>query len=313
MTNTIKVKPNQSMLDVIVQGSGSLESGMQMMTDNSCSISEYPDVDDVFVIMDAVSKSGDQSAARYFNQSNIVIGTLGNVGVVGFTIVLKPEMKVVPNTVSPPSVTGYYSFDFSGTPGYINVNPLAGTYLTTNPISYMTEERYGVGEVPDVVSEYSISLPSAKSIPYQVPWLPYRGFMMVWSGSDIYNTATFVDSEGNQAYVSPLILLDNLTQNVEEYLLANIYVELISANHGRATLRLTRSHGPVGHINFVDHQMSWIEDAAGGMPDPTDPGNPDKTILILPRGRYTFGVATIYRNGAIIYPPSSFTEVVVIE
>jgi hypothetical protein len=311
---TIKVMPNQSMLDVILQGCGSLEAGMQFCNDNGIAISDYPDVGTIYKVSNESQATGDQGVLQYFAQNGLVIGTLGAVPVLGFSIVLKPVMHVLPGDPNPPSVSGYYTYNFQADTGFINVNAIAaGDYPSVNnPVLYETEDRVIAGYAPETTDEDAVSmLMSARQLQYKIPWVMWRGFMMIWSDLSVAEkTATFVDVTGNQAYVSPLIVLDSTTQNVEEYLIADLLVELVSAAHNTVTLRLTRSHGPVAHVDFETHVMSWLHDATGGTPDPLDPANPDKIILTLPEGSYTFGVGTVYWNVTHEYPASAFSMVV---
>lgn len=321
MSNTIRVMPNQSMADVIVQACGTLEGGMQMMAVNGKSISDYPVVGDILAVSTPDEAANrDAEALRYLKQNDIIIGTLGDVSLVTVTVVLKPVMQVVPRTSSPPSTTGTYQFSFEAAPGFVNVYPIPHAYypdMPNVPLNYLTEDRYIAGTAyPDIdlgrdASGIGLPYMDAMNISYDLLWVPWRGFMLVWSNLGAGpKTATFVDVNGNKAYSSPLIVLDNATQAVEEYLIADLVVDIIATTHGTATLRLTRSHHSVGHTDFVTRTMTWLEDATGGAPDPLDPTNPDKTILVLPSGSYTFGVATLYINGATTYPASAFTEVV---
>jgi hypothetical protein len=314
--STIKVMPNQSMQDLINQGCGSMEAGMQFCADNGIAISDYPDVGTIYNVSSQALTDGDLGVLQYLTQNGIVLGTLGTVPVLGFSVVLKPVMQVIPSDPNPPSVSGFYSYNLqANTAAFINVNAIAsGDYPTNNTVSYETEDRVIAGDVPNTVSENATSLVmGTKLIPYKIPWVAYRGFMMIWSDlSQAIKTATFVDIAGNEAYVSPMIVLDNATQAAEEYLVADILVELASAGHNTVQLRLTRSHAPVAHADFVNHVMSWLDDAAGGTPDPLDPTNTDKTIVTLSRGSYTFGVGTVYWNGSVAYPASALSMVVAV-
>src|ERR1035441_11086584 len=99
MANTIKVMPNQSMPDVILQGCGTLEGSMQMMAANGKSISDCPDVGTLIKInSEQVVTENDPGVLQYLQQNGIVIGTLGSGNVLDFTVVLKPVMKVTPTT-----------------------------------------------------------------------------------------------------------------------------------------------------------------------------------------------------------------------
>ena len=315
MANSIKVVPNQGLLDVILQACGTLEGGMQMMLANGRSISDYPDVGDTLHVNNQDAGKSDSGVLTYLQQNGIVIGTLSETGsLLSFEVVLKPEMHVVSTTSSPPSVTGAYQFKLAAASPFLNVYPIQHAHYPANDnfLYYITEERYIAGDTPDV-NLTTGNYMDAESLPYNLAWVSGRGFMLAWIDlSAPAKTATFVDSMGNEAFVGPLIVFDNVSQNIEEYLIADILVELVSATRNTATLRLTKSHTPIGHIDFLDYVMNWLYDATGGTPDPLDPTNSDKTILTLIRGTYTFGVATFYTNGGTTYPPSAFSMVITI-
>ena len=305
------------MLDIINQGCGSIEAGMQFCLDNGIAISDYPDVGSIYSISSQSLNFGDEGVLQYLVQNGIVLGTLGAIPVLEYSVVLKPVMEVVPTGPTPPSVSGFYYYNFQAdTSAFINLNPIApGDYPTSNIVAYETEDRVLAGDAPDTTSENATSLVmSSKLIPYKIPWAPFRGYMMIWSDLGATSkTVTFVDTSGYQAYVSPMIVLDNATQNAEEYLIADITVELVTAGYNTLQLRLIRNHPSAAHADFVNHTMSWLHDAAGGTPDPLDPTNSDKTIVTLHRGNYTFGVGTVYHNGTVDYPASAFSMVVKVD
>jgi hypothetical protein len=311
----IVVMPNQSMLDVIVQGCGSLEAGMQFCIGNGVAISDYPDIGVTYKIDEQALAAGDKGVLQYLAEKGLVIGTLGTVATLCFKIVLKPVMHVVPTDPNPPSVSGFYKYNLLADPlAFININAIAaGDYPSlNNVVSYETEDRIIFGYAPANITQNALSLVmSDRLIPYKIPWVIFRGYMMIWSDLGVgERTVTFADVEGNRAYASPLIVLNNNTQATIEFLVADMVVELVSAGHNTVKLRLTRSHNPVAHTDFVNHVMTWLHDAAGGSPDPMDAGNPDKTVVTLSRGTYTFGVGTVYYNVLLPYPASAFSMVV---
>ena len=81
--NTITVQPNQSMQDVIIQATGSMEAGMQFCNDNNVSISDTPPVGMVYAVSAAALALGNSGNRVYFMQNAVVPGTLGY---------LQPEM-----------------------------------------------------------------------------------------------------------------------------------------------------------------------------------------------------------------------------
>jgi Bacterial Ig-like domain (group 2) len=80
MAGTITVQVNQSMKDVVIQGTGSIEASMQFCSDNGVSITDVPVVGTVYVVSDAaLAVAGSTGAAvlKEFAKKNTVIGTLG--------------------------------------------------------------------------------------------------------------------------------------------------------------------------------------------------------------------------------------------
>ena len=78
MATVIKVQPNQSMQDVAINATGSMEAGMQFCLDNGVSISDTPVVGTVYVVSDAALALGDAGNLKYLQQNDIVVGTLGD-------------------------------------------------------------------------------------------------------------------------------------------------------------------------------------------------------------------------------------------
>lgn len=79
MARTITVKPNQSMINVVVQATGSTNACMQFCRDNNVSITDLPTPGTVYVVSDAaIAKAGVAGAAvvKYYAERGIVIGTL---------------------------------------------------------------------------------------------------------------------------------------------------------------------------------------------------------------------------------------------
>lgn len=309
-------KPNQSMPDLVLQGCGSMDAAIQFCADNNVSLTDYPVTGNSYQVSGQASLLGAGSVLSYLDLNGITIGTLGTVPDLGFAVVLKPVMEVVPTDPDPPAVSGYYGFNMQASSAFINSLAIASGDFPSSPnvLLFETEDRIIAGFAPDTAAQNAPTLVmSALSIPYKIPWIIGRGFMMLWSDlGATAKTCTITDVNGNTAFVSPLIVLDNLTQTVEEYLVADLSVELVSAGPSVVTLRLTRSHRSVAHADFVTHVMTWLNDAAGGSSDPLDPSNPDKTIVVLSEGTYTFGVATVYWNTTYEYPASAFTMVVVV-
>ncbi len=75
MGQTVKVKPNQSFLDVIANTCGSLEAGMLVALDNGWPITHMPPVDRAVFIGDHTNK--DITSLKYIIENSVVIGTKG--------------------------------------------------------------------------------------------------------------------------------------------------------------------------------------------------------------------------------------------
>ena len=83
----IIVQPGQSMLDVIIQATGSLEAGMRFCLDNNVSITDIPASGTTYIISAAALALGDAGELTYMQQNGILLGTLGGTGlppVLGF-------------------------------------------------------------------------------------------------------------------------------------------------------------------------------------------------------------------------------------
>lgn len=312
MNNTIKALPNQSLLDITIMQYGSLEAGMQFALANDIGISTLPGTGNEFIVSGVDAAATDKAVRSYLQQNGIVIGTKGPIPPLDMEIVLKPVMHIVPNVVGNPHTIGYYSYDLLATPGFINANELVSSYLSANKVNFQTEERYVLGYPPEItVEDHSIPMPE-KKVSYKPHWTEGLGYMMVWSDPALLvKTVTFKDITGNEAYVSPTVVLDNISQNVMAYLVADLSLEVVTSSPGLATIRITRSHAPIGLADFSHHTMEWLDDAVGGTPDPDDPADPDKRILVLAAGNYTLGVKTSYEYvGVTVYPSSAFTMVI---
>ncbi len=317
MNNSISVKPNQSVLDVIIMSCGTLEAGMQMMMQNGTSISDLPNIGDTFTIPEHVTT--DNGALEYLYQNSIVIGTRGipipPPPPLSMQIVLYPVMQVVPRPPStPPAVLGYWDFDFTYDAGFINVYPFVSSGLGANAFVYQGQSNYFSHLPPSFVTGFGSPPPmSARTVNYHIPHDP-ASLMMIWSDPAILpRTLTYTDVNGNHAYVSPVIVMDTITQHVENYLVADLQVDFIATDGYTITLRLTRSHPAPSGYDFNNRTMHWLLPSGTTTPDPADPSNPDKIYLTLTGpGNYTMGVKTEYTNIVLLedYPPSEFTMVI---
>jgi hypothetical protein len=334
MGQTITVKPNQSIEDVILMACGSVEGGMAFCALNNISISDIPGVGRLYLVpafeenADGLladnSNEVDPGVLQYLGQNEIIIGTLGTLPppppALGFSIILKPVMAASYTSLSDPTTLGYYPVAYDGTGAFIAVNGLAAAYPGSQSLNKQDTVSMHGGAIPTLVSETGHLPMTSKRLIYHVPWPGPLGDIWVWPPAVTGpTTITFEDTAGNEAYISPVVVLYDHTAGIEEYLIANMTIDFVSSDGYTATLRLTRSHAPTAHINILPpygHMvMAWLEDALGGTPDPSDPSNADKTIISLAPGTHRLGVGTSYVNDVIHYTyaaTSAFTMVITI-
>jgi len=78
MEKIVMAKPNQSMLDLILMGYGTLEASMHVMAANNQSISAIPDAGSSWIMPSVPDSALDTDAAAYLKQHKIEIGTLSS-------------------------------------------------------------------------------------------------------------------------------------------------------------------------------------------------------------------------------------------
>jgi hypothetical protein len=286
---------------------------MAFALENNISLSELPPAGTTFRLPDIASTSKDNDTIRYFKQNGIVSGTRGVMPPLTCTTILKPVMTAVPIATEPPHTLGYYSYNLVATSSFTNTFELQADYPSDNSVIFQTEDLYVTGHPSHTTAQFVVSPMASKSVTYRVNWGEGFGYMMVWSDMAVpITTATFRDMAGNQALVAPVLVFDNLSQDLIMYLIADIMVETVMATSDVVTIRLTRSHSSILLADFAHHSMNWINDTGATLePDPLDPTNPDKALVSLALGIYTVGVQTDYElPGIATYPPSTFTMVI---
>ena len=212
--------------------------------------------------------------------------------------ILKPVMQVAPNVTGDPYVLGYYSYNFKGTPEFINVYPLSDVYMTSNYIRYQTADRFVDELAYEIGEQVGVPWMYDKLIQYHITFAAGTEDMLIWSDltgtggmSGSGGTATFIDSESNEAIVAPFVILDHGSQNVIDYLIADISIEVVSSSSSAVVLKLTRHHNPASSPLVVAISMYWLEVADGGVPDALDP---NVTVVTLAPGNHTLGVGADY-------------------
>jgi hypothetical protein len=233
------------------------------------------------------------------------------------SVVLFPRMEYSAQTTGDPHAIGHWMFQLEDNGTFINAYDLVDDYLTDCEVIALTEDAYVSGGTPVTITPTSLPPQSSKAVRWRVDWNhPPQGFgyLLVWSDVTTSTpTITYKDVNNNVAYVSPLLIIDNLSQDLIQYMLADVVIETVSATAEQVVVRVTRSHPPIFLADFSDHTMSWKGTMAPFlMDDPDNPGNPDIQIATLPAGKYTIGVRTVYTltSISVTYPPSEFTAVV---
>jgi hypothetical protein len=329
--NTVIVKPNQSMSDVIIMATGSLEAAMVFCGDNGVSLSDTPAVGTTFNVSNEALALGDQAVLKYLGEKNKVIGTLSDapplpvppyLGPLSVRTILKPAMNIVPLIATLPGVLGYYYFELQGITGspvdgyskFTNLYSLVGAYSPgapdNNRVWYQKKAALENGDPAPSEAEDIAQPMTDKKVRWAIPWIPGTGKMFVWGGNTAgIDTITFADINGNEARYSPLVALEQNSQVIDDYLIADIKMELLSSTATDATIRVTRKHAATTGIPFAV-TMNWLDDANGGTADPADPSNTNKTIVVLPVGLHSLGVSTSYVFNAFSYPSSYLTMVI---
>ena len=309
MGKTIVAKPNQSMLDIIIQAMGSLEAGMAFCAVNNVAISDTPAVGYAYEVPDSGSVQAliDTGVLKYIGQNALVIGTLGTAPPppppLSMTVVLKPVMAVSYMGAIPPSALGYYPIAMNATTDFINTNPLQITYPADNKLNHEDTGAMLLGALPFTTPELGGIPMTGKHVEYRIPWTGPLGDIWVWNPYLALETVSFADTLGNVACAAPVIVLYDHTAGINESLIAELVVDFVSSDGYTATLRLTRSHPPTVNINLTPPyghmNMYWTPVSSPMYEDPAHVGNPDIRLIDLPPGNHTLGVWTEYVNDVV--------------
>lgn len=292
MTTTIITHPNQSLLDVILEKYGTLEAGMAVATANNVPVSYIPRSGTQLTIPDSLLR--DENNVQQLKKQGIVPGTVA-MPLLTCSLLLRPVMTAVPTVTGNPHVIGYYEMELRATDDFFHAHAMAESYTGLNRVFYETEERYLAGLAPENALPLTVVSMPEKRIPYRLPWTVGLGYMIVFPDlSEPDATITFSDTEGNDAFFAPVIVLDNTTQDVLDVLCGRLEVEVVAANVDAVTVKLTRTHPPIHSSDFANYAMTWTYGATGGTPDPADPGNTNIILLTLPPGTHMLGLHTTY-------------------
>jgi hypothetical protein len=302
------------MPDLVIQGCGSLEAAAQFCLDNSAAIGDIPTVGNTYLITDvATAIAGTEGSAILLDlqKNGTVIGTLATIPPpdLAYTILLYPVLKAAASVTGDPAILRYWKFDITDDVGFINVDPLTG-WRTDNHLNSLPVNTYFSGGAGIINLPISTATFPTFDLTYKIVW-SHADYELVW-GSAIAP----VDSSGNYASVIPVIILDQTTETVLEFLVPQLDIDLVTATPASVTLRITRSHPAVnpslGDASITGVTMSWGSVASGGTPDPMDPTNPDKVIVTLTPGIYRIGLTAAYTTPpAPIALPTSQTEMII--
>jgi len=87
MATTYKSLPNQTIPDIVLMTTGSIEAANQFMLDNNVGITDVPAVNTMFVVSDAAIAAGDAGMVMILQKQGVVIATLD----VGYTPLLNDD------------------------------------------------------------------------------------------------------------------------------------------------------------------------------------------------------------------------------
>ena len=312
MATNYTVKPNQSLPDVIVQATGSMEAGMQFCRYNGVAISEVPVVGTTYIVsdtsLDISRKNGGTEVLSYLQQNNIVIGTLDPPPPLHMRLVLVPKLGVMLNSPASPTAHPYqYGLGSVVTDGFVHAYTLLDDFLTANPVYIVADHDYPPGAlIPQ--NEWLVTAMTSEAVVWLLEWVDDGTNQVVWTDveADI-PTVTFKDVNGNVASFSPVVILDGTIQRCVDCMVADIAVEVIESTPDVCKVRIIRSHNAISEMVINITGMSWIRSNFIYGPDPDDPLNADKIVAELPVGSYTIGVKTNYSWMSSAFPASAMS------
>lgn len=257
---------------------------------------------------------------RMCGASTTVAAEVGVVAVGAFNYTLVPYMDVVYNGGGDePNVLGRYDFKFVAGSGFVHTNPLLTSWLVDMAAGGRNYFKYQ--HISEMVAHLPVEVYHTPAttvmtdIQVDVPNIGYTlaEYVFIWSAGEVARSMTFEDERGSKAVCSPVVIMNPVLAGIYMVWLGDIDVTLVSSDGIYVTLRLTRNS--TGAASGIQQAMEWMYDACGGVPDPGDPGNPDTTLVTVPRGRYQMGVRVTYTLLAvpITYPSKSvFSKAVIV-
>jgi len=245
--------------------------------------------------------------------STMVSSTINVINVTGISVILAPYLS--PNYMGgtqTPATLGNYLFKLVASPGFINNFPLVSSFLGAGGINtFNIEHAYDMiaGSAPAIYPSTVLPMTS-KEVDFNILYTTSDD-LFIWNGDSTVHSVTFKDINGNSAECAPVIIMQSTVAGIGEFWIGDIVAEVIGITGSEVNIRITRIS--TGSSSGIGQVMTWFYDAVGGTPDPSDPTNPDKTIVSLPAGYYTFGVQVSYTLTAIsfTYPAKSMFSIAI--
>ncbi len=249
--------------------------------------------------------------------STTVVFTLTVNAISGCRVVLAPYLNAVYNggTVTP-AVLGRYDYKLVGGVSFVNTYALLHEYLN-DPLSgganYFKYEHFSqiIASLPPAI--YHTPPTSMTSREVAIPNIPYSlaDYLVIWNAGHTIDTVTYKDIRGNKAICAPVVIMEGTEAAIHSFWIGDLTAEFISSDGEYATILLVRSS--TGASSGISQSMRWLYDAIGGTPDPSDPTNPDLTVVRLRAGKYHFGVEVTYELSSISfrYPSKSIFSIAV--
>ncbi len=298
MANNIEAGPNQSMQDLALMASGTLEAAMALCRANNISVSDAPTIAGQYLVPVGLTK--DRDAYREIIDKAIVIGTLAEEVMPGhFRVVLKAQMRADP--ILPPGEVDY-ELRLMGTDEFINHNELPDEWPTSNVLKHELKSAYetdlGVGAT--IVSPFP-SLQGEKLAEYIIGSSLVVGQVHMWWSPSLAShiTLTYQDAAGCRSVFSPLLLLPVDGSAIAQVLIATLEVTEESVEDGVTYLRFTRGHPPISVPDFNIQGQGWLSWVVSGWTGLDGTIIDDDNIVVgFSPGLYEVGVKTAYRNDA---------------
>lgn len=300
MATTIKVKANQSMQDVAVAATGSMEAAMQFCGDNGVSLTEKPVKGTDMAVSDAALALGDAGALKYLEKNNVEIATANFGAPLQMRVLLRPSMALTFGTATSPSILGYYDLVFQDDGRFVNFYDLQASYINSNEVNYqMLADKVAGTTMPGLVGQSSVLPMTNKVIKYHIPYGGGTDDMLVWPFTA---TVTFRDVQSNLAVWKPILLLKRDSQQLRGFFMPKIVkIDLVASDDTVATVRIHRgmlADTSAGGLELKD-SLIWAGAATGAQPDPESPFDQNVGIVRLTPGKYAIVV-----KGAIWHPES---------